>query len=258
MTHSQSLAALPTLLIARPLDSSRDLMSAIQQQGWQAVHFCPLQMVLLPEVMDTMQQVALDADVIFVVSPSAVHLVMPHLTHIPQTVKFACVGEGSAKALARYVAADRIIYPNDGHDSEAVLRLPFWQGIAGKNVLILRAQTGRHLLADSLQAKGARVMCLSVYERRQALLDWTILSRLLALNTHIAVLVGSKEMAQQLFTQVPTPLHTALKSLLYFSIHPRITAFLHEQGISRVVNCATDHDKICAQLQYEWDGYDQR
>lgn len=246
------LQALPTLLIARPAASSQDLVAAVAEQGWQAVPFCPLQMALLPEAIDSMQQAAMVADVIFIVSPSAVHLVMPYLGNIPEYVKFACVGEGSAKALAQYVDAARIVYPQDGNDSEAVLRLPFWQEIAGKNVVILRAQTGRNLLADSLQEKGAQVRCLSVYERQPCPIDWSVLSQLLLLNVPIAVFVGSQEMAKQLFTQVPTPLHTALKSLLYFSIHPRIGAFLHEQGINRVVNCAANHKEICAQLQHEW------
>ncbi len=248
------LKFLPTLLITRPEALSQTLVENAYQQGWQAVSFCPIEMQLLDEQIGLMQEAVSQADVVFVVSPSAVSMVMPHLVNVQTKAIWACVGASSAELLAKWLPDTQIVFPKDGHDSEAVLRLPMWQKICQqqKKVVILRGTTGRNLLADTLSANGAQVCCLSVYKRIAKKLNLFVLEQLQDNQMPVALVISSQEIAKQLFTQIPIALHTYLKSLLYLSIHPRISNYLQEQGVKHIVDCGANNDAIFAALQLEW------
>ncbi len=240
-------------LVTRPQKQAKLLFELSAKQGWQAVSFCPLALVYQTEKTQQMQYLAQEADVIFIVSPSAVDMVMPHLHHMALKAKWVCVGQGSAKALQQWLPETTIHYPKDGHDSEAVLRLPVLQAMFGQKVLILRGQTGRNVLANALQQQGATVTCLSMYSREPIALDWSIITQLKHDKTRTSICVTSQEIVEQLFTQAPQQLHTYLKSLLYLSIHHRISDALKSAGIMNVVTCGADNQQIFAALQKKWE-----
>ena len=76
-------------------------------------------------------------------------------------VKFAVIGEGTAKALELYgIYADVMPWVYDGESLAAELAK---QEIAGKKILIPRAETGNENLVPILEAAGADVMDLPVY-----------------------------------------------------------------------------------------------
>jgi uroporphyrinogen-III synthase len=89
-----------------------------------------------------------------------------------------CVTPGSGTADVLRTAVPRIAHPESGGTSEDVLALPWLaaERVAGRPVLILAADGGRTLIAETLAARGAEVRVLAPYRRvplqpSQALLD---------------------------------------------------------------------------------------
>ncbi len=82
------------------------------------------------------------------------------------TMKIAAIGEKTARVLKAYgLKVD--IFPEKMFNSESLLKMPEmqWYGSQQK-IVILRGAGGRNLLRDSLQAQGAKVDYIDVYQRR--------------------------------------------------------------------------------------------
>src|SRR5690606_22529432 len=60
-----------------------------------------------------------------------------------------------------------VIVPRDGHDSEALARLPELQAdrVAGENIVIFRGLGGREALRQVLEGRGAKVAYAECYRR---------------------------------------------------------------------------------------------
>jgi hypothetical protein len=90
----------------------------------------------------------------------------------PQTPVLACVGVSTARQIADDLdlPLSSITYPKDvlSADSEGLWTLLKPQLPPNAKILILRGQTGRDWLADTLTQHGAAVTCLSVYRREPA------------------------------------------------------------------------------------------
>jgi uroporphyrinogen-III synthase len=107
-------------------------------------------------------------DIAVFVSANAVDQALALLEHRggwPGGPRIATVGRGSAAALARH-GLHTDICPPARFDSEGLLAEPAMQQVAGLDIVILRGDGGRGLLADTLVARGARVVHAEVYQRR--------------------------------------------------------------------------------------------
>jgi uroporphyrinogen-III synthase len=88
---------------------------------------------------------------------------------LEQRRELRLVAVGGATAQALNAAGYRVaLRPDDGADSDALLRLPELQHLSGQRVLIVRGTGGREHLANQLVARGAEVVYAEVYERHPA------------------------------------------------------------------------------------------
>lgn len=146
--------------------------------GRQAVLFPLLDISPLPDdgpLRTALAQLPRYAMVAFV-SPNAIDAVFRIVDRWPAEVALAVVGEGSRLALARHGVTDdyaRIFRPKDParSDSQALLETLDLAALKGREVLIVRGETGRELLAESLRAAGATVTPVAAYRRSAPLLD---------------------------------------------------------------------------------------
>ncbi|MBA5605009.1 uroporphyrinogen-III synthase [Duganella sp. FT3S] len=104
------------------------------------------------------------------VSPNAIDAAFAHITHWPDGVTLAVLGEGSRAALAAHgitPANATIVSPADtAHsDSEHLLQTLDLAALRGRRVLIVRGEQGRELMADGLRAAGAEVTVVAAYRR---------------------------------------------------------------------------------------------
>ena len=93
------------------------------------------------------------ADAVFWVSPTAVETAAPYVDFSDDLKVQVAVGQASGRALQR-CGAKNVSVPQEGNDSEAVLRLPVWDTLPqGARILIVRGRGGRDFLAESLKKK---------------------------------------------------------------------------------------------------------
>ena len=119
-------------------------------------------------------------------SPNAVDAAFAHLDGWPAGVAIGVVGEGSRAALERHgVTSDNatIRCPPDpaASDSEHLLASLDLTALARRRVLIVRGESGRELMADTLRAAGALVETVAAYRRSVPQLTDTLAAELNAL-----------------------------------------------------------------------------
>ncbi len=106
---------------------------------------------------------------IVAVSPFAARLLLNEIDNwwpqIPMGIQWYCVGSGTATEFARHGIRAR--QPKQGWTSEALLKLPSLQNLAGDKVLIARGEQGRELIRQTLEQRGATVSVLPLYRRSQ-------------------------------------------------------------------------------------------
>lgn len=101
-------------------------------------------------------------------------------------------GPGSAAELRR-CGVERVLLPERGSDSEALLAHPEFAHVRGERIGLLTAPGGRGLLAAQLQARGATVLVAEVYRRQPQPLAAARLRALDALPAKTALLITSSE-----------------------------------------------------------------
>jgi len=172
------------------------------------------------------------------ISPNAVEFGLSRILSRrpwPQTLRAAAIGPGTVRRLGDS-GITGVIVPEGRFDSEALLDLPAFQAgqIAGKNVLILRGNGGRELLAETLRVRGASVECVTCYHR-SAPADGTALMSLLRNNRLDAVTLSSSEGLRNLLELLDTGSRERLLALPVFVPHQRIAEEARRLGLRRVV-----------------------
>ena len=151
-----------SVLVTRPRSQAAELVAAILREGGAAHCFPVLDIEGRDREVLKREQASLPAaDIAVFVSVNAVR---HGLDLFPDGVTLAAIGPTTRAAIE---AAGRTvdICPHHGFDSEHLLREPGLGSVAGRTIRIVRADSGRELLAETLRDRGARVDYLSVYRR---------------------------------------------------------------------------------------------
>lgn len=160
------------VLLTRSAEDNQRLVPRLQQLGITALSVPLLQ--IEPQAETPQQRtMMLDLDryhAVMAVSPIAARLGLERLdSYWPQPplgVEWFAVGPGTAAVLQDYGLA--VQFPQDGQDSEALLRLPAWHrllGLPDLRVLIWRGVGGREHFSSTIRQAGGRVDLLELYQR---------------------------------------------------------------------------------------------
>lgn len=160
------------VVITRPLAQADVLMRRVTALGRVAVIFPLLEIQPLPD-QAPLKAALRDLDkyaLVAFVSPNAIDAAFAARPDWPHAVPLAVVGEGSRLRLAMHgVRSDNatIFSPTDRErtDSQTLLAVLDLAGLRGKQVLIIRGETGRELLRDALRAAGVHVTAVAAYRR---------------------------------------------------------------------------------------------
>ena len=249
------------VVITRPRAQAEALAARFAPLG-VTVHVFPL--LEIQPIQDsaalraTLSRLADYAMVAFV-SPNAIDAAFAYIDRWPQEVIAAVVGEGSRQALARHgvtEASARIVSPVDPHrtDSETLLEVLDLPALQGRRVLIIRAETGRELLADRLRLTGVEVEQVAAYQRGMPVFD---AARHAQLNQLIASdsswIITSSEALRNLLDMVRLgPGELGMAKILNSQLvvpHPRIAETAQALGFTRVTQTASGDEALVAAIQ---------
>ena len=234
------------ILVTRPIDQAAHLAKAIKEAGGVPLLFPLLQIEPAEDQKALHDQIArlVDFDLVVFISPNAVQYGMDairsRLGSMPQGIRVATVGMGSAKALHDQGIKD-VLVPQERHDSEGLLEE--LHRVEGLRVLILRGDGGRELLGDELKERGAEVEYVACYRRSKA-----PLAGLEGLHPD-ALTVTSSEALLHLWQNAPVRFH----DIPLFVQHPRIAALARSQGWARVYLADAGDQGLLLGL-FEWAG----
>lgn len=156
----------------------------------------------------------------------------------PAGVTAGCTGPGTAAALRDAgVPATQIVAPDadaPSFDSEALWALLRGADWHGRRVLVVRGETGRNWMGDTLRAAGAEVAYLTAYRRVTPVWDAAAQATFDAACAEPGAfvwLLSSSEAARHLAALAPPAGWTAAQAL---ATHPRIAEAARAAGFGRV------------------------
>ena len=238
------------ILITRAEHHQASLRKAIEARcgSWASlplIDIVRLSDAELQQARDKIQE--LDCyDVVIFVSQNAARfgaeLIADYWPQLPIKQRYITFGKGSAALLAQLLAAE-VEFPVDGSDSEAVLRLPALNEIAGRKVLILRGVGGREYLAQTLSRRGAFTDYGELYRRQVQQHDGPRVATELRGLGLSAVTVHSGESLSALGELVEAHLHELFTMPLVVP-SDRVAAQARERGFLNVHNAGGAGDEM--------------
>lgn len=232
------------LLLTRPAEECAALAQQLAEQG---IASSCLPLLAIEALPPTAEQDRCLADLprycaVIVVSKPAARLGLARLDQlgvaVPDAQAWFSVGAATAQVLREHGL--NVHCPTQGDDSEALLALPQLQHsltcAAEPRVLILRADSGRELLAERLRSQGVQVDYLPLY--RRLLPDYPP-GRLLqqVRDERLNGLVVSSGQGLQHLKQLAGVDWPALARLPLFVPSPRVADMARAAGALSVVDC---------------------
>ncbi|MDB5728864.1 MAG: uroporphyrinogen synthase [Noviherbaspirillum sp.] len=246
------------VVITRPLTQALPLAARVSAIGRDAVVFPLLDIQPLPEqepLKRAMACLGRYAMVAFV-SPNAIDAAFSVLDKWPPQVAIAVMGEGSRAALQRHGVTDMtsmIVSPRNAQrtDSQTLLEELDLDALRDKEVLIVRGETGRELLADALRAAGVKVAAVAAYRRVAPAFDQERRARLTRLlETRNDWIVTSSE-ALRFLAEMAERLNesAALRRQRLIIPHERIAETATALGFDHIILTGSGDEQLLAALQ---------
>lgn len=167
-------------------------------------------------------------------------------------LKLGAIGKQTAATLQRY-GLTNILTPEQGFTSEDFLALNQLQNLARQRILIVRGESGREFLAETLKQRGANVRYADVYQRN-ATGSAALLKQLHAKQQLDIICVTSSEILRNLLRLLPQDAWIYQIALVVGS--ERIAAYAQQLGFNNsiiVATSPTDDAMLAALIQRQQD-----
>jgi uroporphyrinogen-III synthase len=228
------------LLLTRPAEDCVALAQTLAEQGVFSSCLPLLDIVALPVSAKIRQAIARlpRCNAVIVVSKPAARIALDLLGNSSSlTMPWFSVGAATAQILSDH-GLD-VSFPADGDDSEALLQLPRLREAVshpGAQVLILRGEGGRELLAERLRELGASVEYLELYRRDLPAYAPKELPRRIEAERLNGLVVSSGQGFEHL-RQMAGDTWPTIAPLPLFVPSPRVAELARAAGAQTVVDC---------------------
>jgi uroporphyrinogen-III synthase len=228
------------LLLTRPAEDCAALAETLAAQGIFSSCLPLLEIAPLPvseKIRRAITQLP-SCSAVIVVSKPAARIALDLLDGASAlTMPWFSVGAATAQILLDHGLDAN--FPADGDDSEALLQLPrLREAISqpGAQVLILRGEGGRELLAERLRERGASVEYLELYRRDLPAYAPDELPRRIAAERLNGLVVSSGQGFEHL-RKMAGDIWPTIARLPLFVPSPRVAELASAAGAQTVVDC---------------------
>lgn len=181
---------------------------------------------------------ALQAARVVVTSPTAVRAARSlQPLQAGQDQRWFAVGSGTAAALRR--AGVTAVESPSRMDSEGLLALPGLQDLSGVELGFISAPGGRGVLVPALQARGARVLRVDVYERVAIAPSPRSVKQLLALTAPTVIALSSAEALETILAALPAAARDRLMRSRVVAASERLAELARQWGFAKVTVAAS-------------------
>lgn len=249
------------VVITRPAAQAEALAQRVVALGREVVLFPLLDILPLPD-QAPLQQALAELEryaLIAFVSPNAIDAAFAARPDWPHHLRLAVVGAGSLAALARHgiTSENSTIFSPANHartDSQTLLEVLDLPALQGREVLIVRGETGRELLGDALRAAGAQVRTVAAYRRAAPVFTAERRDELNGLLRCQSDWIVTSSEALRFLMQVVAQLEEAdavakMQQQRIVVSHIRIAETAQSLGFQRIVCAASGDDGLLAALQ---------
>ncbi len=255
------------VVITRPVAQAVTLAAQVQALGREAVVFPLLEIhpLLNPQLLQAALADLTSYAMVVFVSPNAIHAGFAELRRDyknviwPKTVAIGVMGGGSRVALAEHGIDDgnaTIFSPHDLErtDSETLLASLDPVAWCGKKILIVRGESGREFLSQSLQSMGAEVQQVSAYCRTVPIFDAEFCRQLqhILATPHDWVVTSSEALRvlMQRLVEIGNMLDVAkMQQQRMLVPHRRIAETAQELGFLNITLTGSGDERLLAALQ---------
>lgn len=227
------------VIVTRPQAQAQELVQCLAALGAEVLQIPGVEIWPLPDSWAVRQQFQnLDTyqHVIFT-SVNAVHFGMQWIDRYwpqwPQALRCYSVGPGTAKALtAQHIES----FLPTRFSSEGLLELAALMSVNEARVLIVKGQGGRSLLKETLEARGALVDCVELYQRVCPKPDAAAVRQLvmwLGQGRPVFLVLSSIEIMENLKAQLPS-CWNELKQCVVLAVSERVAQEVRQEGFQYV------------------------
>lgn len=217
------------ILVTRPIRQAVGLVELIKQQGGEAVVFPVIEITAI-NIQQWVEWNPRQTNWLVFISRNAVeYFLQGHPQPLPAHIKLAAAGEGTAQTMRKHGLTVNL-QPELSNGSEGLLQLPEWQQMEQQQVVIVRGEGGRELMADTLRARGATINYLEVYRRQLPSVATELKQQ--ACSAHWLTATSANGVTNLLSLLSVSCPQILQKPLLVVS--ERIKAFAVEQGFKQV------------------------
>ena len=248
MSQKSSLAN-TSIVVTRPTLQNQYLCQHLTTLGAKAIQFPCIEINPYTDLdSHELQQQVRESEILIFISANAVNCAFSTIPQLNAIISeqhcVAAVGNSTKQALQHY-GIQKIFTPEVSSDSEGLLKLDVLQRVKGKLALIFKGSGGRELLFDTLQARGAKVQNIELYQRGIAKsVDISAISNKIDL-----ILFTSRETVDNFLTLTPDSLQESLLTCQTIVGHPRIAEKVSSLGFKKLPIIAaspSDADMLAA------------
>jgi uroporphyrinogen-III synthase len=240
------------IVITRPARQAAGLAQEVAALGGRPLIF-PAIVILPPADPTALREVQWHLsryDIAVFVSANAVEYGVADAAGWPARLLTLAPGPGTAAALAA-IGIGNVRIPTTTMDSEGLLALPELETVAGKRVVIFRGDTGRELLKNALQSRGAEVTQVECYRRARPEGGAAGLIEAWRAKRIDAVTITSSEGLDNLWAILDNEGRRYLAAVPVFVPHPRIAEHARRLGLREpIVTPPADAGLIASLLKY--------
>jgi uroporphyrinogen-III synthase len=154
------------ILVTRPLHQAQRFGALIEGEGGVALCYPGVEIAEPSDpglLARTLERLATFEVAVFV-SPTAAREGLKRVGRWPASVRVAAVGPGTRAELEKHGVLS-VVAPEEGADSDALLRDARFAALGARRVVIFRGEGGRETLRDALVQAGCEVAYAECYRR---------------------------------------------------------------------------------------------